>query len=88
MNAVRCYAYPEVSTRATIDDLPTRRWVECASCIDWQDIEHTSEAEVWTEEHLRRNPSHDRFRILRQTGWRLVPKSDAEDEPASPEPAR
>ncbi|MFF1625629.1 hypothetical protein [Streptomyces sp. NPDC058272] len=81
-SAHRDYAYPEVSTRATIDDLPVRRWVECAGCIEWQDIEHTTEAEVWTEEHLRRNPSHDRFRVVRQTGWRLVPTAEEAEPPA------
>ncbi|GGN94358.1 hypothetical protein GCM10011579_093760 [Streptomyces albiflavescens] len=85
--ALRTFAYPAVSTRATLDDLPVRRWVECASCIEWQDIKDTDGASAWANVHIRRNPTHDRYRLLRQTGWRLVAVSAPEDEPP-PEPAR
>ncbi|MET8960951.1 hypothetical protein ABZX69_15925 [Streptomyces sp. NPDC004074] len=75
----KTYAYPEVPrTRISVDDLPSRRWVECASCIESQDIEHTSDAEEWVALHLKKNPKHDRYRIVRQTGWRIVdPPADA-----------
>jgi hypothetical protein len=79
----KSYAYPEVSsTRIAADDLPYRRWVECASCIESQDIEHTNEAAEWSKDHLNKNPMHDRFRIVRQTGWRIVPRKA--DDSATP----
>ncbi|MFE2266275.1 DUF7848 domain-containing protein [Streptomyces griseosporeus] len=69
---VKSYAYPEIdSIRASVDDLPVRRWVECASCIESQDIESTGDADMWAKAHFRNNPHHDRFRIVRQTGWRM-----------------
>ncbi|MEY2241586.1 hypothetical protein AB8A21_01270 [Streptomyces sp. BF23-18] len=78
----RSYAYPELTPRISVDDLPARRWVECASCIEFKDIEHTTEAEVWSVEHLRLNPRHDRFRILRQIGWKLTPTA-VDSEPVT-----
>ncbi|MET9409697.1 hypothetical protein ABZX90_28600 [Streptomyces sp. NPDC002935] len=71
----RSYAYPALTPRISVDDLPARRWVECASCIEFQAIEHTTEAEVWAVEHLRHNSHHDRFRIVRQIGWKLTPRA-------------
>ncbi|MFJ8599975.1 hypothetical protein ACIREM_14850 [Streptomyces shenzhenensis] len=74
---VRTAAYPALTSRITLDDLPVRRWVECASCIESQDIEHTTEAEAWAEEHHDAHPGHSRFRIVRQTGWRIDPSAEA-----------
>ncbi|MFE9496306.1 hypothetical protein [Streptomyces collinus] len=72
---VRVYAYPEVGDeRIALDDLPVRRWVECASCIEGQDIDHVSEAEEWSREHHAKNLAHDRYRVVRQTGWRFKPR--------------
>ncbi|MEU4170450.1 hypothetical protein AB0F46_26685 [Streptomyces sp. NPDC026665] len=78
------HVYPKVqSSRLAVDNLPTQRWVECASCIESKNIEYTTEAEVWAEEHFRVNPRHDRFRIVRQVGWRFVPSADVTDPVAT-----
>ncbi|WP_449657547.1 DUF7848 domain-containing protein [Streptomyces gibsoniae] len=85
---IRSFAYPEVRSRLILDELPFRRWVECASCIESQDIERVSEADTWSKDHNRKNPTHDRFRVVRQTGWRLVPKRGDGPSGPPPEPAR
>ncbi len=71
MTGVKSYAYPEVRERLALDDLPVRRWVECASCIEAQDIDESHEAEAWARKHYKDNPMHDRFRVVRQTGWKF-----------------
>ena len=76
-NGLESYAYPELRTRLELDKLPFRRWVECASCVEFTDIEHTDEAEEWSKAHARKNPAHNRFRVVRQTGWRIVPPGRA-----------
>lgn len=85
-SGLESYTYPEVHTRLELDKLPFRRWVECASCVEFTDIDHTDEAEEWTKNHHRQNPAHDRFRVVRQTGWRIAPSGDPlpEPEPAKP----
>ncbi|MEU0813077.1 hypothetical protein [Streptomyces mirabilis] len=72
-NGLESYTYPEVRTRLELDKLPFRRWVECASCVEFKDIDHTDEAEEWAKDHNRQNRAHDRFRVVRQTGWRIAP---------------
>ncbi|MFJ9821396.1 hypothetical protein ACIRU3_40330 [Streptomyces sp. NPDC101151] len=73
--SVKSYAYTEVGDeRLVVDDLPARRWVECASCVEGLDIEHVSEAEAWARKHHAKNLAHDRFRVVRQTGWRFTPR--------------
>ncbi|WP_086768749.1 hypothetical protein [Streptomyces bobili] len=76
--ALKSYAYPGVSARdrLIVDNLPFRRWVECASCIDAKDVGSAQEAEQWAKDHHRTNSAHDRFRVVRQTGWKFVPTSD------------
>ncbi|MET9126970.1 hypothetical protein [Streptomyces sp. NPDC004528] len=77
----RSYAYPVVTGRLAVDELPARRWVECASCVESKDFDHTTEAEAWAELHFKEKPAHDRYRIVRQIGWRFVPGA-IEPEPA------
>ncbi|MGW2552897.1 DUF7848 domain-containing protein [Streptomyces sp. NPDC001635] len=76
MTPTNRYAYPEVRTDLDLDNLPSHRWVECASCVASKGIEHVGEAHAWAKEHHRRNPQHDRFRVVRQKGWRIVPPTD------------
>ncbi|MFJ8146203.1 hypothetical protein ACIQ6R_14150 [Streptomyces sp. NPDC096048] len=81
MTGVTSYVYPEVRDRIIVDDLPARRWVECASCIESQDIRESYEAEEWARKHHTDNPRHDRFRVVRQTGWKFVPPADESATP-------
>jgi hypothetical protein len=86
---LRDQAYPPLTDRITVDDLPARRWVECASCIEIFRLKGLQgEAEQWTREHHKRT-SHERFRIVRQTNWRIVPTSEDPDGgyPTEPFPA-
>jgi hypothetical protein len=80
VKATKRRVYPNIAVhRLAVDTLPAQRWVECASCIESKRIEHTREAEAWAAGHFRVNPRHDRYRIVRQIGWRFVPSGDAPD---------
>ncbi|WP_432019880.1 hypothetical protein [Streptomyces sp. 1222.5] len=69
---VRSFVLPEVGDeRIVVDDLPARRWVECVSCPEGEYIDDTKEAEAWSRAHFAQNPAHDRYRVVRQTGWRF-----------------
>ncbi|MEU1200182.1 hypothetical protein ABZ446_28710 [Streptomyces sp. NPDC005813] len=87
---LRVNVYAEVpATRIALDnaELTPRRWVECASCIEWGIVdEELFEAQQWALEHHGKNPGHDRFRIVRQTGWRLMPPSADEEAEEPPTP--
>lgn len=84
------YAYPVIGERLKVDDLPARKWVECASCIEIHRLdERSDEAEAWARKHHALHPSHERFRIVRQTTWRIVPTSEEPEGgyPLEPFPA-
>ncbi|MFF4018062.1 hypothetical protein [Streptomyces sp. NPDC001843] len=83
---VRSYAVPEVEVgdRLVVDNLPFRRWVECASCIDFVGIDPISEAQTWAREHFKPNPRHDRYRVVRRTGWRFLPQYNDKPEAETP----
>ncbi|MFI2431856.1 hypothetical protein [Streptomyces sp. NPDC018693] len=80
MAGVKDYTYTHVpaDVRLTVeklDDLATRRWVECASCPESRDITAVREADKWVTQHFADNPHHDRYRLKSETGWRFVPTS-------------
>lgn len=80
-DGMRYFAYPSVEPRLSVDT-PARRWVECCSCMEHLDIEETKDAEKWSADHFRVNPFHDRYRVVRQIGWKVTPGA-VEPEPAT-----
>lgn len=70
-------AHPCPALRAHLleaDILPSRRWVECAKCIEHKSLDDgNTDAQEWAADHTRLYAGHDRYRIVSQVGFILAP---------------
>lgn len=59
-------------------EVPIRQWIECERCLASSRDE--SSTQEWAADHLAERPTHNRFRIVSQTYWRLEPSDRAVGE--------
>ncbi|MFF3312539.1 hypothetical protein [Streptomyces sp. NPDC002952] len=71
MNAAFVAPYPVLRPDVEIGALPTRKWVECADCIDFKDAAD-EQAREWAEEHAAAR-GHRRYRVVESTNFHVVP---------------
>lgn len=73
--------FPDLRAHLETDALPSRRWVECANCIEHKSLDDgNTNAQEWAAGHTYLYPGHVRYRIVSQVGFSLIPT-------AVPEPA-
>lgn len=72
--------FPDLWSSLGISALPSRRWVECADCIESRSVDDGgTDPQAWAVGHVVLHPEHVRFRIVSQVGFRL-------DSASAPEP--
>jgi hypothetical protein len=69
--------FPEIHNRVELDAVPAREWVECVSCVEHHSLTDGTDATVWGETHMVTLPHHNRFRVVRQSNFRIVPSGVA-----------
>ncbi|MBW8735929.1 MAG: hypothetical protein JF621_01930 [Streptomyces turgidiscabies] len=66
--------FPDLFAHLKVEALPSRRWVECASCIENKSLDNgNTDPQEWAVGHLLLHPDHARYRIVSQVGFRLDP---------------
>lgn len=65
---------PHVAPEMMPAQLPAQSWIECASCIGNRVLDDSYDPVEWARGHTKSFPTHDRFRILNQSNFRLVPE--------------
>lgn len=78
--------FPVVASQRQLDDIKPRVWAECAKCADGRLPEVSGEDMdyvAWSKEHVRRHPTHDRFRLVTSKGFRVTarPANDVDPVP-------
>lgn len=64
----------EEGAAVTADTLPSRRWVECAKCIEHKSLDDgNTDVQERAADHTRLYMEHDRYRIVSQVGFSLAP---------------
>lgn len=72
--------FPDLWSHLEISALPSRKWVECADCIENKSIDDgATDPQEWAVRHTQLLPWHTRFRIVSQVGFSVEPT-------AAPEP--
>ena len=69
--------FPVIRNRVELDAAPARSWVECVSCVDSSDLSDGTDPSIWAELHMETLPHHYRFRVVRQSNFRVVPSGVA-----------
>lgn len=69
--------FPEVRTRVELGAAPAREWIECAGCLENESVGDPRDQMLWAERHAKEHPSHDRFRAVRQSNFRIAPSGFA-----------
>lgn len=69
--------FPEIKNRMELDSIPSRGWIECVNCIESQDVTDGRDPDEWALEHSALYPSHQRYRIVSQVNFRVVPSGVA-----------
>lgn len=86
---MRTYAdpFPVVVTQRQLDDIKPRVWAECAKCADGR-LPETPEGDTdyvaWSKEHVRKHPTHDRFRLATSTGYSVPSRPEEGDDDRIP----
>lgn len=75
--------FPVAGIRSEFDAALSRDWVECVSCVEFKSLSDDSDPLEWPGEHAEIYPSHDRYRVVRQTNFRVVPSSTARAKPSA-----
>lgn len=69
--------FPVAGIRSVLDAAPSSSWVECVSCVEFKSLSDDSDPLEWPDEHAETYPGHDRYRVVRQTNFSVVPTSTA-----------
>lgn len=72
--------FPVAGIRSELDAVPSKSWVECVNCVEFKSLSDDSDPREWPAEHAETYPSHDRYRVVRQTNFRVLPTSTARAE--------
>lgn len=66
--------FPDLFAHLEISALPSRRWVECADCIENKSLDDgRTDPQEWAVGHVLLYPGHKRYRIVSQVGFSLNP---------------
>ncbi|MER5914894.1 hypothetical protein ABT124_31640 [Streptomyces sp. NPDC001982] len=65
--------FPIVESWDELKALPEGSFVECVSCIEHLYVAGDVDPQAWAAEHARGVPTHERFRIVAMTNFRVVP---------------
>jgi hypothetical protein len=66
--------FPVIASQSQLDDARPREWAECANCmaIENRDEDGPTDYAGWATAHVRKHPTHDRFRLVTSKGFRVT----------------
>ncbi|WP_055525586.1 hypothetical protein [Streptomyces graminilatus] len=66
--------FPRLWPSVEVAALPSRRWVECANCIENTSLDDgRTDPQEWAVRHAALHPHHVRYRVVSQVGFCLDP---------------